>query len=67
VHVDADGIIDAGVQIVVPVLQATAENGRTMDVENVWIYGFESGKLRRGRVYADTAVINETVAGIHPN
>ena len=62
------GVIDAGDQIVVPVrVQATAKNGRTLDAENVWVYEFENGKLRRGRVYADTAVINETVEGIQPN
>jgi ketosteroid isomerase-like protein len=60
-------VIDAGDQIVVPVrVQATAKNGRTMDVENVWIYEFSDGRLRRGRVYADTAVINQTVEGMEP-
>lgn len=37
-----------------------------MDIENVWIDEVREGVLRRGRVYADTAVIDETVAGIDP-
>jgi ketosteroid isomerase-like protein len=37
-----------------------------MDVRNVWIYEFCEGKLTRGRVYADTAVLRETVEGIAP-
>jgi ketosteroid isomerase-like protein len=33
-----------------------------MDVHNVWIYEFADGKLTRGRVYAVTAVLRDTVA-----
>jgi ketosteroid isomerase-like protein len=62
-----EGFIDAGDQIVVPVhVQAKAKNGRTMDAHNVWLYEFRDGKLIRGRVYADTAVLRDTVEGITP-
>lgn len=60
-----EGFIDAGEVIVVPVhVQARAKNDKTVDVHNVWIYEFSKGKLTRGRVYADTAVLRETVEGI---
>ena len=60
-------MIDAGDRIVVPVhVQARAKNGKTMDVHNAWIYEFSEGKLIRGRVYADTAVLRDTVEGITP-
>ena len=63
-----EGFIDAGDQIVVPVhVQARAKNGKTMDVHNVWIYEFSEGKLVRGRVYADTAVLRDTVEGVTPS
>ena len=39
---------------------------RPMDVHNVWIYEFSEGKLIRGRVYADTAVLRDTVEGVTP-
>ena len=62
-----EGFIDGGDQIVVPVhVQARAKNGQTMDVHNVWIYEFSEAKLTRGRVYADTAVLRDTVEGITP-
>jgi ketosteroid isomerase-like protein len=32
-------------------------------VHNVWIYEFTDGRLTRGRVYADTAVLRDGVAG----
>jgi uncharacterized protein len=63
-----EGFIDAGDQIVVPVrVQARAKNGRSMDVHNVWLYEFSNGKLIRGRVYADTAVLRDTVEGVTPS
>jgi ketosteroid isomerase-like protein len=37
-----------------------------VDVHNVWIYDFREGKLIRGRVYADTAVLRDTVKGVTP-
>jgi hypothetical protein len=62
-----EGFVDGGDQIVVPVrVQARAKNGRGMEVHNVWIYEFAEGKLVRGRVYADTAVLRDTVEGIEP-
>ncbi len=62
-----EGFIDAGDQIVVPVnVKARAKNGKTMDVHNVWIYEFKDGKLIRGRVYADTAILRDTVEGVTP-
>jgi len=58
-----EDLIDAGDRIVVPVhVRARAKNGRTLDAHNVWIYEFREGKLTRGRVYADTAVLRDTVA-----
>jgi uncharacterized protein len=62
-----EGFVDGGDQIVVQVhVQARARNGRTMDVHNVWIYELSDGKLLRGRVYADTAVLRDTVEGLTP-
>ena len=62
-----EGFIDAGDQIVVPVhVRARARNGKTMDVHNVWIYEFDKGLLTRGRMYADTAVLRDTVEGVTP-
>jgi ketosteroid isomerase-like protein len=62
-----DGRIDGGDQIVVPVhVRARAKNGKTIDVHNVWIFEFHEGKLARGRVYADTAALRDTVEDITP-
>ena len=62
-----EDFIDGGDRIVLPVhVQARAKNGATMDVHNVWIYEFSEGKLVKARVYADTAVLRDTVAGITP-
>ena len=62
-----EGFVDGGDQIVVPVhVQARAKNGKTMDVHNVWIYEFSGGRLIRGRVYADTAILRDTVEGLRP-
>jgi hypothetical protein len=62
-----EGLIDAGDHIVVPVhVRARAKNGRTMDVHNIWIYEFSQGRLIRGRVYADTAVLRDTLQGVTP-
>jgi uncharacterized protein len=63
-----EGFIDAGDQVVVPVnVKAKAKNGKTMDVHNVWLYEFKDGKLIRGRVYADTAILRDTVEGVEPD
>ena len=37
-----------------------------MHMQNAWIYGFSDGKLTRGRVSLDTAVLRDTVEGITP-
>jgi hypothetical protein len=47
-------------------VQARAKNGKVMDVHNVWIYEFSEGTLIRGWVYADTAVLRDTVEGVTP-
>jgi len=58
-----EDFIDAGDRIVVPVhVTALAKTGRTVDAHNVWIYEFSEGKLTRGRVYADTAVLRDAIA-----
>jgi ketosteroid isomerase-like protein len=58
-------VIDGGDNVVVPVrVQARARNGRMMDVRNVWVYEFEGPTIRRAQVYADTAVLRDTVAGL---
>jgi ketosteroid isomerase-like protein len=60
-----EGFIDGGDRIVVPVrVQARAKNGRPVDVRNVWIYEFSDGELIRGRVYADTAIVRDALAGV---
>jgi len=62
-----EGVIDGGQAIVVPVnVKARARNGKTMDVHNVWIYEFREGKLIRGQVYADTAILRDVVDGVRP-
>jgi ketosteroid isomerase-like protein len=62
-----EGFIDAGDQVVVPVnVKARAKNGKSMDVHNIWLYEFTDGKLVRARVYADTAVLRDTVEGVEP-
>jgi uncharacterized protein len=62
-----EGFVDSGDQIVVLVhVEARAKNGQAMDVHNAWIYEFSDGKLIRGRVYADTAVLRDTVEGVNP-
>jgi uncharacterized protein len=62
-----EGFIDTGDQVVVPVnVKARAKNGKAMDVHNIWLYEFADGKLVRARVYADTAVLRDTVEGVEP-
>jgi len=63
-----EGVIDGGEQVVVPVnVKARAKNGKTMDVHNLWVYEFSDGKIARARVYADTAVLRDTVEGFTPS
>jgi ketosteroid isomerase-like protein len=62
-----EGYVDAGDRVVVQVrVQATAKNGRTMDVRALWLYEFEHGLLDRLWLYGDSAVIRDTVAGMSP-
>ena len=62
-----EGFIDGGDHVVLPVhVRARSRNGATMDVHNVWIYEFSEGQLVKARVYADTAVLRDTVAGVTP-
>jgi ketosteroid isomerase-like protein len=54
--------IDAGDKIVVPVhIKGQTHNGTEVETDNVWIYEFESGALRRARVYVDTATLRDAV------
>ncbi len=54
--------IDGGDKIVVPVhVTGRTRNGTEVEADNVWIYGFERGKVRRARVYVDTAKIRDAV------
>jgi ketosteroid isomerase-like protein len=54
--------IDAGDKIVVPVhIKGKTHDGIEVEADNVWIYEFEDGAVRRARVYADTATIRDAV------
>jgi ketosteroid isomerase-like protein len=55
-------LIDGRDKIVVPVhVKARTHTGNDVEVDNVWIYEFDNGELRRARVYADTAAIRDAV------
>jgi ketosteroid isomerase-like protein len=55
-------LIDGGDKIVVPVhVNAKTHDGIEVQAENVWIFEFVGGSLRRARVYADTAAIRDAV------
>jgi ketosteroid isomerase-like protein len=55
-------LIDGGDKIVVPVhVNAKTHDGIEVEAENVWIFEFVDGSLRRARVYADTAAIRDAV------
>jgi hypothetical protein len=57
-----EGVIEGGDRIAVPVrVHAPAKNGKSVVVRNVWIYEFSDGRLTRGRVYADTAVLRDAL------
>jgi ketosteroid isomerase-like protein len=52
--------IDGGDKIVVPVhVKGRTHTGTEVEMDNVWIYEFDGGALRRARVYADTAVLRD--------
>ncbi len=60
-------VIDAGNTIIVPVsVKARTITGGRIDVHNVWVYEFRAGRLRRARVYADTAVLRDAIDGFAP-
>jgi hypothetical protein len=62
-----EGFIDGDDRIAVPVrVQARTKDGRSVDVRNVWIYEFSDGRVTRGRVYADTAVVRDALSGLSP-
>jgi len=55
--------IDGGEKIVVPVhVEGRTHNGIRVEADNVWIYEFDAGALRRARVYVDTAVLRDAVS-----
>jgi ketosteroid isomerase-like protein len=57
--------IDGGEKVVVPVhVKGKTHDGTEVEADNVWIYEFEDGKLRRARVVADTATIRDAVTGV---
>jgi ketosteroid isomerase-like protein len=57
-------LIDGGDKIVVPVhVKARSHAGNEVEVDNVWIYEFEDGSMRRALLYADTAAIRDAVVG----
>ncbi len=57
-------LIDGGDKLVVPVhVKAKTHGGKVVEADNVWIYEFEDGALRRARVYVDTATIRDAVLG----
>jgi ketosteroid isomerase-like protein len=58
----ATDFIDGGDKIVMPVhLKGKTHDGHEVEVDNVWIYSFEDGKVRSARLYADTATLRAAV------
>jgi ketosteroid isomerase-like protein len=56
--------IDGGDKIVMPVhVKGTTHDRHEVEVDNVWIYSFEHGKVRSARLYADTATLRAAVFG----
>jgi ketosteroid isomerase-like protein len=54
-------------EIVVPVhVKGKTHDGTEVEADNVWIYEFENGRLRRARLIADTATIRDAVTGVSP-
>jgi ketosteroid isomerase-like protein len=50
----------AETKLVVPAhVNGKTHAGIDVEADNVWIYEFEDGALRRARVYADTATIRD--------
>jgi len=66
VHVDAELIAPNSLPYGGGVFQGReriAQWFADVEADNVWIYEFADGELRRARVYADTATIRDAVAG----
>ena len=56
-------VIDGGDKIVVPVhVRGRTHTGAEVETDNVWIYEFDGGALRRARVCADTAVLRDAAS-----
>jgi ketosteroid isomerase-like protein len=61
-------VIDGGDKIAVPVhVRGRTHNGTEVEVDNVWIFEFAGGKLRRARAYADTATLRDAVTSVGSN
>jgi ketosteroid isomerase-like protein len=55
-------LIDGGDTIAVPVrVSGRTHHGVEVAVDNLWVYEFEHGSLRRARLYADTAVLRDAI------
>jgi ketosteroid isomerase-like protein len=53
-------LIDAGDKLVLPVhVKGRTHAGIEVEADNVWIFDFEDGAVRRARVYADTATLRD--------
>ena len=49
-------MIEADDHLIAPIkITATAKDGETMVVENLWLFTVADGNLRRAQIYADTA------------
>jgi ketosteroid isomerase-like protein len=53
---DIDQVIEADDHLIAPIkITATAKDGGTMSIENLWLFTIADGNLRRAQIYADTA------------
>jgi ketosteroid isomerase-like protein len=60
---DTDGVLDAVDQFAVPVrIRAQGKSGRTMEIENLWLFKVRDGRVYYAQLYADTAA-GSTTAG----
>jgi hypothetical protein len=63
---DIDHVIEADDHLIAPIrITATAKEGGTMTIENLWLFTIADGNLRRAQIYADTAaaagIVSSTV------
>ncbi len=57
-------LIDGGEKIVVPVrVEGRTRNGTELSVDNIWVYEFDQGSLKRARLFADTALLRDAAGG----